>query len=182
MVTSWALTTTVTGVLWLGNAAWMRSELRTAGISRDSDSVPGIEMCIPSAGIASATRIPPLMIAERTGRRSTRSTIRDQTPSGRWRRRRRFRNGSRPFSTRSPRAESTAGSTVSDPITDTATTRIVPVASEENVGEPPRYMPPIAIITVKPETRTARPDVAAAASIAAPFTRPAARSSRTRLR
>src|SRR6185312_10232875 len=72
--------------------------------------------------------------------------------------------------------------TVSDPRTDTATTRMVPVARDVNVGEPPRYMPPIAIITVTPETSTARPDVAAAASIAAPFTRPAARSSRTRLR
>ena len=56
VVTSRALTTTVTGVLWLGNAAWIRSKLRTTGISRDSDSVPGIEMCIPSAGIARPTR------------------------------------------------------------------------------------------------------------------------------
>ncbi|MGB0092320.1 MAG: hypothetical protein WBP81_07280 [Solirubrobacteraceae bacterium] len=106
VVTSRALTTTVTGVLWLGNAAWMRSKLRTTGIERDSDSVPGSEMCIPSAGIASATRTPPLSSTHRIGRRSTRSTICDQIPAPVWRRRQRTRSGSRPFSTWSPSAES----------------------------------------------------------------------------
>jgi hypothetical protein len=41
-------------------------------------------------------------------------------------------------------------------------------------------MPAIAIITVTPDTRTERPDVAAAAAIAASLLRPAARYSRTR--
>jgi hypothetical protein len=56
------------------------------------------------------------------------------------------------------------------------------VASDTKVAEPARYIPAMAIITVRPDTRTARPEVAAAASIAASLERPAARSSRTRFR
>ena len=59
---------------------------------------------------------------------------------------------------------------------------IVPVANEAKFEIPPRYMPPMATMTVKPEIRTARPEVAAAASMAAFDSRPAARSSRSRLR
>ena len=44
-------------------------------------------------------------------------------------------SGSRPFSTRSPSLERSAGRTVSDPITATATTMIVPVAKEAKVGD-----------------------------------------------
>jgi hypothetical protein len=77
---------------------------------------------------------------------------------------------------------STAGSTVSEPTTATATTRIVPVANEVKVASPAMYMPAIAIITVRPETSTARPDVAAAASSEARSPRPRARSSRSRRR
>ena len=88
----------------------------------------------------------------------------------------------RPFSTLSPVSESSAGSTVSEPSIATPTTAIVPVANDANVDAPPKYIPAIAIITVTPETSTARPDVAAAASIAASLLRPAARSSRTRRR
>ncbi len=47
---------------------------------------------------------------------------------------------------------------------------------------PENNIPAIAIITVRPEMRTERPDVAAAASIAARELLPAARSSRSRLR
>ena len=86
------------------------------------------------------------------------------------------------MSTRSPSFESRAGSTVSEPMTATATTMIVPVANEAKLEIPPRYMPAMATITVKPEISTARPEVAAAASMAASFSRPAARSSRARLR
>ncbi len=82
--------------------------------------------------------------------------------------------------TRSPSFESSAGSTVSDPSTATATTRIVPVAIEANVLLPARYIPAIAVITVRPETSTERPEVAAAAASAACSSRPAARSSRSR--
>ena len=90
--------------------------------------------------------------------------------------------GTPPFSTRSPSHASVAGSTVKDPTTATATTMIVPVAKDWNVAAPARYMPDIAIITVKPETSTARPEVAAAAANEASSLRPASRSSRSRRR
>ena len=51
-----------------------------------------------------------------------------------------------------------------------------------NVLSPLMNMPAIATITVAPEISTARPEVAAAASSAALSLRPAARSSRSRLR
>ena len=91
-------------------------------------------------------------------------------------------SGTRPFSTRSPSQLSIAGSTVSEANTATATTRIVPIANEMKVLSPLMNMPAIATITVTPEISTARPDVAAAASSAALSLRPAARSSRSRLR
>ena len=50
-------------------------------------------------------------------------------------------NGTRPFSTRSPSFESTAGRTVSEPSIATATTRIVPTANDMNVALPVRNMP-----------------------------------------
>ena len=72
------------------------------------------------------------------------------------------------------------GSTVSEPIMATATTIIVPIANDMNVLSPESSMPAIAMITVKPEISTARPDVAAAASIDGPSrsARPAARHAR----
>jgi hypothetical protein len=57
-------------------------------------------------------------------------------------------------------------------MTATATTRIVPVANDWNVDAPARYIPAIAIITVKPEIITARPEVAAAAASEADSLRP----------
>ena len=95
-------------------------------------------------------------------------------------RRRRPRNGIRPFSTLSPSFESSAGSTVSEPSIATATTIIVPTEKDMNVLSPERNMPAIAIRTVMPDTSTARPEVAAAASRAALSLRPAARSWRSR--
>ena len=92
------------------------------------------------------------------------------------------RNGTRPLFTRSPSFDRIAGSTVSEPTTAIATTRIVPVANERNVGAPPKYIPAMAAITVTPDTSTARPEVAAAASSAASSERPRARSSRSRRR
>ena len=108
--------------------------------------------------------------------------MRDQMPTWATRLRRRPSSGIRPFSVRSPSSDSRAGSTVSDPIIATATTAIVPVANDVNVDAPAKYIPAIAVITVMPETSTARPEVAAAASIAASLLAPAARSSRTRRR
>ncbi len=155
----------------------------TTGWSCGSEAeVFGVPMSIPIAGIAIATSRPVARTADSSGRRSTRSTIRDQMPTRATRLRRRPRPGIRPFSVRSPSIDSRAGSTVSDPSIATATTTMVPVANEVNVGAPAKYIPAMAIMTVMPETSTARPEVAAAASMAASLLRPAARSSRTRRR
>ena len=58
---------------------------------------------------------------------------------------------------------------------------IVPVPNEAKVELPVMYRPAIAMITVVPETSTARPDVAAALASACSGSRPALRSSRSRL-
>ena len=90
-------------------------------------------------------------------------------------------NGMRPFSIRSPSRESSAGRTVSEPSIAAATTSIVAIPNERYVLSPEKSIPAIAIITVTPEMSTERPDVAAAASSAALWPLPAARSSRSRL-
>ena len=90
--------------------------------------------------------------------------------------------GTRPFSTLSPSLDSTAGRTVTLPIMATATTSIVPTAKLVKTALPARNMPDIAISTVRPETSTARPDVAAANSSAASDDLPASRSSILRRR
>ena len=69
---------------------------------------------------------------------------------------------------------------MSEPSIATATTIIVPTENDMNDLSPERNMPAIAIRTVIPDTRTARPEVAAAASRAALSLRPAARSWRSR--
>ena len=74
----------------------------------------------------------------------------------------------------------TAGSTVREPMTATATTRIVDRPMLMNVALSVSSMPPMAAITVRPESRTARPEVAAAMSIASSLSWPLARSSRWR--
>ena len=89
-------------------------------------------------------------------------------------------NGTRPFSTRSPIHEIIAGSTVREPTIATPTTIIAPSPIPMNSLSPERNMPAIAVITVSPETSTARPDVAAARSSAVCGSYPFARSSRSR--
>ena len=128
--------------------------------------------------ISKAAAKPP----QRSGRRRTRPTtaLQKRLSPTRWSGLR--RPGTFPLFTRSPSFESTAGRTVSEPSTDTATTRIVPAAKLLKVASPLMNMADIATITVTPEIRTERPDVAAAASIEAHSVRPAARSSRARLR
>jgi hypothetical protein len=64
----------------------------------------------------------------------------------------------------------------------TATTSIVPTPKEAKIGLPAMNMPAIATMTVRPEIRTARPDVAAAISSAASGERPLSRSSISRRR
>jgi hypothetical protein len=59
---------------------------------------------------------------------------------------------------------------------------IVASASDAKILSPVRNMPAIAAMTVRPETSTERPEVAAAASTAACTLRPAARSSRARFK
>ena len=181
-VTSRALTTTVAGWLSLGNAAWMRSYVRITCRSRGNVSKPGTAVWMRSAGTASATSRPLEMSTETSGRVSTTSTTRDHGEACASRPLSRPTNGRWPLSTRSPSHERTAGRTVTEPIIETATTTIVPVANDANVGAPPRYMPAIAMMTVNPDISTARPEVAAAASSAAASLRPAARSSRSRRR
>ncbi len=91
--------------------------------------------------------------------------------------RRRAITGTRPFSILSPNLDITAGSTVTEPRTATATTSIVSMASEVNTAFPARNIPAIAIMTVSPDMSTARPDVAAARANAVAVSRPAWRSS-----
>ena len=88
----------------------------------------------------------------------------------------------RPFSTLSPSTDRIAGTTVTEPIMATSTTVIAPTPSAVNVMSPARNMPAMATITVRPEIRMARPEVAAAMWIASRWPRPAARSSRSRRR
>ena len=57
---------------------------------------------------------------------------------------------------------------------------MVPVPNDAKVTFPVMYRPAMAAITVKPDTSTARPLVAAATSSAVFSERPAARSSRSR--
>ena len=71
-----------------------------------------------------------------------------------------------------------AGSTVSEPMRAIATTSTVPIPNEVKIWLPIRNIPVIAIITVKPEIRIARPEVAAAVCSASAGMRPWARSSR----
>ena len=142
----------------------------------------GCAVCSWNAGTASATSSPPASKAERSGRRSTRSMIAPQIRPSPSSRRNRWTNGTRPRSTLSPSFESSAGNTVSEPSIATATTVIVATPNEAKPASPVRNIPAIATITVRPETRIARPDVAAAASSAASSLRPAARSSRSRFK
>ena len=120
------------------------------------------------------------MTSEASGRRVTAPAIRAQAvrPAGRGRRR--SARGRRPRSIRSPSSASIAGSTVSEPSTAIATTSIVARPIEMNTALPESSSPASATITVRPETRIARPTVADAASSAAAGPRPARRSSRSR--
>ena len=88
-------------------------------------------------------------------------------------------HGTRPFSSQffSLRNESIAGRKVIDPSTATATTSIVPMPKPTKIGLPANSSPAIAVITVRPEMSTARPDVAAAISTAASAEWPRSRSS-----
>ena len=120
--------------------------------------------------------------AEITGRLSTLVRIQSQARLSPLLLRRPCRKGTRPFSMRSPSHASTAGTTVTEPIMATATTMIAPTPSAVKVRPPAKNMPAMATITVKPETSTARPEVAAAVWTASILLAPRAFSSRSRRR
>ncbi len=144
--------------------------------------MPVCTVCIENAGMASAMSRAVARPADRAGRLRTRVRTafhRRLSPSARLRR---CRNGTRPLSTRSPSQASIAGTTVIEPIIATATTMIAPMPSDVNVRSPASSMPAIAAMTVKPDTRTARPEVAAAVWTASSLPAPLAFSSRSRRR
>ena len=87
--------------------------------------------------------------------------------------------GTRPFSSQffRLRNESIAGRKVIDPSTATATTSIVPMPKPTKIGLPANRRPAIAVMTVRPEMSTARPEVAAAISSASSAEWPRSRSS-----
>ena len=179
--TDGASTTTTAGSCSPGKACWSRLYVCTAGRSCGSASAPGTTAFIPSAGRREGDE------DGRGGQPADEApredAVQDPTPHpSTFRRWSRWRNGTRALLTRSPSHESNAGSTVSEPSTAIATTRIVAIANEPNVPSPVRNIPAIAVITVRPEMATARPEVAAAASSAALSLLPAARSSRSRFK
>ena len=151
------------------------------GSERGSPSTPESAVWMCNKGVASTTSTAPAATIATSGRRSTRSSTHPQARASPVRRSG-AKNGTRPLFTLSPSFDRIAGSTVSEPITAIATTRMVPVANDMKVAAPPKYMPAIAAITVIPDTSTARPEVAEAASRAASSERPRARSSRSRRR
>jgi fructose-specific phosphotransferase system component IIB len=82
----------------------------------------------------------------------------------------------------SPSFESTAGSTVTDPSIAIATTIIIATANDVNVASRVKSIPAVEMITVAPEMRTARPEVASAASSEDSSLQPRRRSSRSRFK
>ncbi|CAM5235456.1 hypothetical protein SANTM175S_04891 [Streptomyces antimycoticus] len=179
-----AFTTTLAGSDPPGNASsmWLYA-VTTGSRSPNSWSMVRFAVFIPRAGTASAISAPLASASDSLGRRSTGPrTVRQTRLSPPPRRLARARNGNWPFSTRSPSSESSAGSTVTEPTIATATTIKVASPIALNSAIPVKSMPAIATITVTPETRTARPEVAAAIRSAVCASRPAARSSRSRRR
>ena len=83
--------------------------------------------------------------------------------------------------TRSPTIAIVAGRNVRLPITDTATTPIVPTAIEVNRLIPSVSRPPSEITTAMPEKNTARPAVLLDVSIAWWTVAPRCRSDRNRV-
>ena len=153
--TSAALMTTLAPISVPGNATLIL--LYVVSMLWGKESMLGCAVCSCSAGTAIARSRPPARTAAATGRARTRSMIAPHTRPSPSAPRRRWTKGTRPRSTWSPSFDSAAGSTVSDPTMAIATTVIVASANEAKPGSPVRNMPDIAIMTVMPETRTARP-------------------------
>ena len=137
---------------------------------------------MPSPGTASAIMASAAIEPQASGRATTRRTSAVHSRDGRAEVRRRPSTGIRPRSAHGPSQDSSAGSTVSEPMTATPTTAMVPMATPVNTPYPLRNKPPSAIITVSPETTMARPEVPAAIRSASAVLAPLARSSRSRRR
>ena len=149
--------------------------------------MPGNLSCMPSAGAASASSSPTETTSVTRGWRSAGRSNAGHSRGGLGCPSRptraavsRHSTGTRGRSTQRPSLASRAGRTVRDPSTATATTRIEPIASDENTTSPASSSPAIAIATATPETTTAWPLVSAAISTASRCERPFARSSRSR--
>ena len=182
-------TTTCAGSGPVGNASVIRSYATAIGVPGACCSTVNCSVFIVVAGSASRISPPtPRATAVRgrvvTGFRTV-PTQRPPRPDPARAGRRsavRAHSAGRPRSTRSPSSESTAGRTVTDPSIATSTTVMVAAAKPSNRDIPVRNMPLIAAITVRPETSTEWPEVAAATASADSGSRPAARSSRSRRR
>lgn len=144
---------------------------RWAGMSL----APGLAIRMPNAGMARAMSAAAARTAERAGRHSTPRRTKSQPRPELARRNRLPSKGMRPRSTRSPSSASRAGNTVTEPMTATNTTRMVASATAEKVASPARNIPAMATTTVRPETSTDLPDVAAATANASFGERPARR-------
>ena len=178
-VASGPVTTTSAGAGACGNARWISLMVRTTAWPGGA-STAGSPSRMPSAGAASASRATAAAVPQIAGWATTRRTSAAHSRDGRAAARLRPRNGIRPRSARGPSQDSSAGSTVSEPATAMPTTAIVPSAMPVNWSMPVRNSPAIAIITVPPDTRIARPDVPAAIRSDSGSARPFARSSRSR--
>src|SRR6202012_714708 len=75
-------------------------------------------------------------------------------------------NGIRPLSTRPPSQDTMAGNRVSEPVTAMPTTMMAPTAIPLYSEYPVRNSPASAVMTVRPDTTIARPDVRAATATA----------------
>ena len=174
--------TTVTVVPSLGNSSATARRVSAAGMPRGS--VSRLEACIvmPRAGTARTPTTATDAASAAAGWRTTGARTRRLIPPAPMRRLSRQSSGTRGRSTQRPSATSSAGSTVIDPTTATATTTIAPSARESKVTTSTRKRPAMDAATARPETRIEWPEVWAAISTASRVVRPRARSSRSRLR
>ena len=115
--------------------------------------VSRLPLCVfmPRAGIASSTTTTVASSSETAGCLTTGRRIRPLIEPGRIRRITRCSSGTRGRSTQRPSLASSAGSTVIEPSTATATTMIEPTASELNVASPMMNSPAIEQITAAPD-------------------------------
>ena len=125
-----AVIATIAGSAPPGNDFWIFWIVPTVAMPFGSASSPVCAVWMWSAGNASTTSTAADATAETSGCFRAGVRIADQKRFSPLGRRSRLRNGMRPFSTRSPSFESSAGSTVSEPSIATATTIIVAIPND----------------------------------------------------